>query len=442
MWVLYTQSLTFYIMEKKKNNLGRNSLLVAVIGLLVIQTLIYVKNFDGFWYTFLHILLAGFEAGTVGGIADWFAVRALFYEIPIPFLRKHTNIIAKNRTKMTEGIVDLVTNNWLSPQVIKEKIAGVSIVEKILSSVKINKEIIDVLKQVLSQFLIKFDNATLQKFTAKTLENQLKNIEAGAYLGKILKNAIEKKEHHQLWEIGLNSITNAVNTNETRQFVRKTVCNQVDKYKRESSLKEVLLMLGESFSVVDYDSITNKLLTIINEFIEKEKTATNGVLRKKVDESLLLYAEKLINKDEETVKAIENLKATLLTNFDINATAEKLIEYAKNEIVSGLKLGVKLDDFIENQLQKLIENVKLNKELKDKIEYWLKNKIEKLIVENHREIGKLVETSLSNLKDAELINQIESKVGNDLQYIRLNGAIVGGLVGVVIASLRFLLSIF
>lgn len=431
-------------MKKKNNNLGRKSLLIAVAGLILFQALIYFKNFDGFWYILLHILLAGFEAATVGGIADWFAVRALFYEIPIPipFLRKHTNIIAKNRTKMTEGIVDLVTNNWLSPQVIREKIAGVSIVEKILNSVKINQETVKVLKQILNRFVMNFDNAKLQNLTSKMLENQFKSLKMGAYLGEILKKSVEKKEHHQLWKIGLNSITNAVNTNETRQFVRKTVRNQVDKYKEESLLKEVLLAFGENFNVIDYDSITNKLLTIINEFIEKEKTDKNSVLRKKVDDNLLLFSEKLINEDKETAELIESLKTKLLDNSDINGIVEKLIAYGKNEITSNLKANANLDNFLEKQLQQLIDNVKLNKELKDKTEYWLKNKIEKLIAENHHEIGKLVETSLNNLEDAELIEQIESKVGNDLQYIRLNGAIVGFAVGVVIALLRhFLVSL-
>jgi uncharacterized membrane-anchored protein YjiN (DUF445 family) len=61
---------------------------------------------------------AGFEAATIGGFADWFAVSALFHEIPIPLW--HTNIIAKNREKLTEGIIDLVTNKWLSPNVMQK----------------------------------------------------------------------------------------------------------------------------------------------------------------------------------------------------------------------------------------------------------------------------------------------------------------------------------
>ncbi|NQX81886.1 MAG: DUF445 family protein [Flavobacteriaceae bacterium] len=86
-----------------------------------------------------HILLAGFEAATVGGIADWFAVRALFREIPIPFIRRHTNIIVKSRKKLSAGIVDLVSTQWLSKESISSKIADISISNKLLDILKDDK---------------------------------------------------------------------------------------------------------------------------------------------------------------------------------------------------------------------------------------------------------------------------------------------------------------
>ncbi len=76
---------------------------------------------------FWRILLAGFEAGTVGGLADWFAVTALFHEVPLPFIRRHTNIIIRNRERLTEGAVDLVANKWLSPDAVRDKLAGLSV---------------------------------------------------------------------------------------------------------------------------------------------------------------------------------------------------------------------------------------------------------------------------------------------------------------------------
>jgi uncharacterized membrane-anchored protein YjiN (DUF445 family) len=112
-----------------KKRIGIVSLLIAISGLIITFTSIrlgFLKN--PCW----KILLAGFEAATIGGFADWFAVRALFREIPIWSVRRHTNIIVKNRNKITEGVVDMITNKWLTPEVIKEKISGLSIAENIL----------------------------------------------------------------------------------------------------------------------------------------------------------------------------------------------------------------------------------------------------------------------------------------------------------------------
>ena len=73
-----------------------------------------------------------------------------------------------------------------------------------------------------------------------------------------------------------------------------------------------------------------------------------------------------------------------------------------------------------------------------KIDTWLKATIEELVARYHHEIGEMVRLSLTKLNDFELVNQIEEKVGNDLQYIRLNGAVVGGFIGIVISVIRMI----
>jgi len=69
------------------------------------------------------ILARSLEAATVGGAADLFAVRALFHEVPLPLIRRHTNIIVANRMRIVSGIVDMVQNRWLSPSVIREHLS-------------------------------------------------------------------------------------------------------------------------------------------------------------------------------------------------------------------------------------------------------------------------------------------------------------------------------
>jgi len=72
------------------------------------------------------ILLQTFEAATVGGLADWFAVSALFREVPVPLIRRHTNIIIKNRQRIAAGIADMVQNRWLAPHIIREHLVHFS----------------------------------------------------------------------------------------------------------------------------------------------------------------------------------------------------------------------------------------------------------------------------------------------------------------------------
>ena len=107
-----------------KSKVGHISLLIAIGGLVITEACIHLGLLQGpIW----RILATGFEAATIGGLADWFAVSALFHKIPIPIVSRHTNIIVKNRSKLTEAIVELVTTKWLSSEIIHEKLEGLQI---------------------------------------------------------------------------------------------------------------------------------------------------------------------------------------------------------------------------------------------------------------------------------------------------------------------------
>ena len=99
----------------RRNRVGSISLSVAVAGAVVSRVALVVGPLAG--ATWLEVVAAGFEAAVVGGLADWFAVTALFRHplgLPIP----HTAIIPNRREKIIESIVSMVQNEWLSPDVI------------------------------------------------------------------------------------------------------------------------------------------------------------------------------------------------------------------------------------------------------------------------------------------------------------------------------------
>lgn len=102
----------------RKNYVGALSLAAANAGFAVMETL---RHFSIAATPAWSILQSGFEAGMMGGCADWFAVSALFRPIPTPrFCLPHTNIIVRSREKLSAGIVDMVQNRWLSPETLAE----------------------------------------------------------------------------------------------------------------------------------------------------------------------------------------------------------------------------------------------------------------------------------------------------------------------------------
>src|SRR5262245_33569868 len=111
-------------------SLGNISLTVAMMGLLAMEIALRKGVVTGpSW----QVIRQAFEAATIGGFADWFAVRALFHEVPLPLIRRHTNIIVKNRERIVDGIADMVQNRWLAPHIIREHLSLFSASQYILN---------------------------------------------------------------------------------------------------------------------------------------------------------------------------------------------------------------------------------------------------------------------------------------------------------------------
>ncbi|MGB5197586.1 MAG: DUF445 family protein, partial [Candidatus Deferrimicrobium sp.] len=134
-----------------KRRLGVVSLCTTVCGFVLVETLIFRGYVRGPAWS---VLAAAFEAGTVGAMADWFAVTALFREVRIPVLRRHTNIITKNRSKIIAGITDMVQNKWLSPSVIVEHLVRFSASEALLhhlGDVRQREKLVEILRSLLAR---------------------------------------------------------------------------------------------------------------------------------------------------------------------------------------------------------------------------------------------------------------------------------------------------
>jgi uncharacterized membrane-anchored protein YjiN (DUF445 family) len=422
---------------KNKNRVGSVSLIVAITGFIITVTVIGLGLVKGQgWY----IVLAGFEAGTIGGLADWFAVSALFHEIPIPVVRRHTNIIVNNRKQLTEGVVDLITNKWLTPDVIKEKISEVYISEnilKVMQEPKNKSRAIDFVRDVLNGLSDSFDKPEVAGLLQKILKDQIEGIDIATPLGHWLEKSVKSGEYNQLWEMILDTAQRKLNEEQTRQLLLNAVKAKAEEYKKEGFLKKTFLGIAEKMGALDELSIANKIIESINDFIDEAKNNPNHNIRRQFDRSILEFAHNLIIGDEKTHNTINDLKQKLIENTDAKEIIQGVLIRFKSTVKDELKSNdtsfmILLTKYLNNYLDELQED----KSAQQKIDVWMKETILQLVSKYHYEIGNMVRQSLSKLDDTELVAQIEEQVGNDLQYIRLNGAVVGSIVGVILAVVK------
>lgn len=422
-----------------KNNLGSISLLVAFSGLVLFEALL---RLDLLTHQGWKIVLAGFEAATIGGFADWFAVSALFHEIPIPFIRKHTNIIAKNREKLTEGIVDLVTNKWLSPDVISEKLNDVDLAKTILDFIqqpKNQQNAIYLIQNIVKKLANELDNPKFATALQKILREQIITIDLASPLGNWLEKSIRNGDHHQIWELIIEESSKSISNPETKIVLLSKLKEAADEYSDKGFFKKTALFLAEKSGGIDLSLIADELLFKAKELIFEAKSDIDHPIRTKFDEWILDFAQQLTSGDEKSIKLIQNLKEGVMQHVEDQEVIQALLINFKKSLKEQLENNdTALMQFLILNLNRMLADLQNDKQAQQKINCWIKETVSKLLVKFHSEIGNMVRSSMMKLNNKELVEQIEDKVGNDLQYIRLNGAVVGGLVGIIIALLKLL----
>jgi uncharacterized membrane-anchored protein YjiN (DUF445 family) len=423
-----------------KSKIGHISLIFAITGFLLIEAAIHLGWVVGpLW----RIIATGFEAATIGALADWFAVSALFYEIPIPLVRRHTNIIVKNRKKLTEGIVEMVTTKWLSPEIIEEKLADVNIARhiiKLLEEPQNLSKTLDFLRQVLIRFTENLDDPKMAFFIQKLLQDQVKDIDLAHPLGKWLEDVILKNQHHAVTSMIITEISKALQAPETRRVIRLKMKQALEAYSKEDRIKQATVWLAKKTGGIDLDLLTDRIMDITLVLSEETKEDPRHPLRLRLDGFLMEFARHLKEGEPQSVGFINALKEKLIVNEEAGNIIQKILANFQVTIQGELAgLHTELMNSLLSMAQRLLDELKDDIEAQNNIDRWMKESIAKMIKRYHPEIGNLVRSSLGKLDDKEMMYQIKEKVGDDLQYIRLNGAVVGGLVGITIAVIRWIL---
>ncbi|PJN60619.1 hypothetical protein PAEAM_26490 [Paenibacillus sp. GM1FR] len=383
------------------------------------------------------LLVGSFEAGLVGGLADWFAVTALFRHplgIPIP----HTALLPKNRDKMTEGLVSAVENNLLNKDSITEKIADFKAAETVLETLTRElhsdgiKTMIDTLcKRILAGLPLE----QIAPLVAREIKSQ-----AGAFdLGPILERAA-----HQMTERGYDAKALDYGLKQAEEWLVKP---------------ETIMFLGESgmkaISGIQMNGLMqfamNAFLGYMNEerlggilqgylFDRVEDMKREGsALRYKVLDMVRTQTVRLAM-SEAMQDGINSWKNNMLEGWNAEETVLNKLTDLRDKALAAMEDGQYVDTYALPAIERVLVDLRADGELMTGMNAKIVNGVTTLLEKNHSKIGKLVRENVDKMDNATLVSMIEDKVGQDLQWIRINGAVTGFVIGIALTALQMALA--
>jgi len=213
----------------RRNHLGSLSLACASAGFVGMQALRHLGPASGPGW---GLLQAGFEAGMVGGYADWFAVSALFRPIPSRRFRiPHTGLIVEQRHNLSRGIVDMVQNRWLSPEVVAEHLQASRFILEHLASPGNRARLLDAARDLLQRLSGSLDAPEIAGFLDRALRDQLQGLDLGPALGVWLQARVLAGDTAPLWELLAGTLARSVEQGDFRAPIRAMLQRAAEAYK-------------------------------------------------------------------------------------------------------------------------------------------------------------------------------------------------------------------
>ncbi|MCG2793873.1 MAG: DUF445 domain-containing protein [Weeksellaceae bacterium] len=406
--------------DLKKKQLRNHKRLAT--GLFILMAIVFVgmtvlqKQNPSHWIGYIR---AFSEAAMVGALADWFAVTALFH-YPLGIKIPHTNLIENSKEKIGDNLGNFVVENFLSPQNIRPYIQKLKVSAYLgdwLSKERNQNLLISELSSILMDILQKLDDDAVVKFITHKAEEMSQSIKLNAIIGNGIEYLLNKNDHQRLIT-GLSSqIKNYILANQ------QLVTERVE--------KESFFFIPKS---VD-SKISEKITKGLSDYFREVEEDLNHPLRTEITQKIFEFSKEL--KDEPKWESeFEGIKSEFLDGEKLNQYAEDIWHSLKSSLIVELtENNSKLKSYIQKNLGELVDNLQNDEPFQHRIDHWVRVTAYKYILKNTKGFGELISNTVGNWEGKELSRKLELEVGKDLQFIRINGTVVGGLVGLIIYTI-------
>ena len=374
------------------------------------------------------------EAALVGGIADWFAVTAIFKK-PLGW-GYHTALIPRNREKVIEAVASIVQTELLNMNLIRKKIEGIPFIEGLLLSVEKaggSVYLTDTILAYLRRYAEKQEPAQLAEKLAVFIRCTAKTWNLAPRVQDISGWAL----NHGYIDLGLDRLAEGLWDKAADGETRKTILRYLEEIKEEKvgnggSIFRTLMGFVEMSDGLNLDEAADAL--------QVELLLTLRKFRDPLDPLRISLKDILLNRvvelgfDTQYSAQIEQWKEDLLTDVLFSRFLESVLgealKVASSPSTPSDENG--LYRTIHPYVEKYWFSVQHNSELGARINSFLVDTLCRVIQNEHDLIGGMVRETLAVYTDQDLNRFVEEKAGNDLQWIRINGSMIGGVVGILL----------
>jgi len=362
-------------------------------------------------------------AATVGGLADWYAVVALFRRplgLPIP----HTAIIPRNHQRIADNLGNFIETNFLAPEAVERKLGEVDFARHMaawLADRERSAALAAFVVRMLPQALAAIDQGGLRRFFGERVQAQLERIEVTPLAAGLLGAITDKGQHRRLLD-------------ELLGVLEKLLANEDALAAMREKIRAELPALFKFYSAEAY--LLRKIVASTTAFIAEARSDPDHPLRAEFDRFAKGFVQQLRGSTSFARRA-EELKRELLARPEVMALAEG----AWDSLRAFLERDARSDDSqIRRQLESMLveSGAQLGRDpaIRAEINRGVVRVLGDFVQSQKSGVGRFIADQVKSWDIDLLIGRIELTVGRDLQYIRFNGALIGGLAGLALHALE------
>ncbi|MER9295696.1 DUF445 domain-containing protein [Mesorhizobium sp. M0621] len=414
--------------DAKLSALRRTKFVAAAALALCVLVFALAKSFEHI-YPWLSFVAAFAEAATIGGLADWYAVVALFRRplgLPIP----HTAIIPENQNRIADNLGRFIEVNFLAPEPVREKLAEVdfsALVADWLADTERAADLSRFVVRLVPQTLAAVEQSGLRGFVTSRMLEQIEKVPLAPLAAELLSALTDDRRHQKLFDEFTNVIGRFLNDEQALATMREKI-------------REELPSLFNLFKADAY--LLKKIVASAGSLLDEVRADPDHPMRAEFDHFARGFIEKL-RTSKQYAKRAEKLKRDFLARPEVKglagdmwASLSQFIEQdaeAPNSVIRA---------HLANMFVEVGRHLASDAQIRADMNQGFVVALASFVESQKSGVSTFIADQVKRWDLAQLTRLIEMNIGRDLQYIRFNGMIIGGLAGVVlyVAELLFLVN--